>query len=262
MMRGMNTAATGMYAQELYIDMIANNLANVNTNSFKKSRIEFQDLLYETLRAAGTANNQGIAGPVELQIGHGTKPVAIQKILSQGSIVPTYNALDWSIEGDGFFQVIMVDGTTAYTRDGAFKLSSDGKLVTAEGYPLEPEIIIPADASEVILGSDGTLAVRINGETAPEEIAQIELARFINPAALTSAGNNIYRANGNTGEAIIGTPGVDGFGALAQGNLESSNVEVVEEMVNMIAAQRAYEINSKSIKTAQEMISTANNLVR
>jgi len=262
MMRAMHTSATGMYGQELFIDMIANNLANVNTTAFKKTRIEFQDLLYQTLLASGTNTNSNTNSPVECQIGTGARPVSIQKIFSQGALVPTYNALDCAIQGTGFFQVLQLDGTIGYTRDGTFKLSADGKLVTSDGLPMEPGIIIPADANEISIAADGTLSVTILGETEPEEIGQIELARFINPAALTNVGQNLYRPNQNTGEPILGTPGIDGFGVLTQGSIENSNVEVVEEMVNMIAAQRAYEINSKSIKAADEMLQTANNLVR
>lgn len=261
MIRAMHTSASGMYAQQLFIDMIANNLANVNTTAYKKTRIEFQDLLYETLKTAGANNDQG-AATVQLQIGHGTRPVGIQKSFSQGTVVLTNNSLDCAIEGDGFFQVVQLDGAVAYTRDGSFKLSADGKMVTANGLTLEPEITIPADASEMNIGADGTVSVLIQGETEPEEIGQIELVRFINPAGLTNIGQNLYRTNVNSGQPIIGTPGMDGFGRLAQGNLENSNVEVVEEMVNMIAAQRAYEINAKAIKTAQDMLSMANNLVR
>ncbi len=262
MMRGMYSAATGMFAQELYIDMIANNLANVNTSGFKKSRIEFQDLLYETLQTAGPPNAQGVIGPIEVQIGHGTRPVAIQKMFTQGTLTATYNPLDMAIKGDGFFQVTRADGSLAYTRDGTFKMSADGKLVTANGEVLEPEITIPQDAVQFTVNASGVVSAVMQGESTTEEIGQIELVRFINPAALTSLGQNLYVANENTGEPIIGTPGTEGLGELAQGHIETSNVEVVEEMVNMIAAQRAYEINSKSIKTAHDMLSIANNLVR
>ncbi len=261
-MRGMYSAATGMYAQELYIDMIANNLANVNTTGFKKSRIEFQDLLYETLRSAGPPNEQGVVGPIELQIGHGTRPAAIQKMFSQGTLVATYNPMDMAIKGDGFFQLMQVDGTLAYTRDGSFKLSADGKLVTGDGHVLEPEIVIPQDTVEMTILADGRVAARILGENEAEELGQLELVRFLNPAALTSIGQNMYRANENSGEPIISTPGLEGLGVIEQAHIENSNVEVVSEMVNMISAQRAYEINSKAIKTAHDMLQVANNLVR
>lgn len=262
MIRAMHTAASGMYAQELFIDMIANNLANVNTTAYKKTRIEFQDLLYETLQAGGTSQEQSGAAPVIMQIGHGTRPVAIQKSFSQGVIVPTNNALDCALQGEGFFQVIQLDGSIAYTRDGSFKLSSDGKLVTASGLALEPDINIPADATEITFGADGRISILLQGSNEPEEIGQLELARFINPAGLTNLGHNLYLPNVNSGQPIIGTPGLEGFGQIAQSFLENSNVEIVEEMVSMIAAQRAYEVNSKAIKTAQEMLSMANNLVR
>lgn len=262
MMRGMYSAASGMYAQELYIDMIANNLANVNTTAFKKTRIEFQDLLYATLRSMGPPNEQGTIGPIEMQIGHGTKPIAIQKIFKQGAVATTYNSLDVAIQGDGFFKVQLMDGTTAYTRDGGFKLSAEGKIVTADGYPVDPEITIPGDASEISISPDGTVSVLLQGQNTAEEIGQIELARFINPSALTSRGQNLYLENDNSGEPIIGAPGTEGLGTIVQGHIENSNVEVVEEMVNMIAAQRAYEINSKAIRTAHDMLQIANNLVR
>jgi flagellar basal-body rod protein FlgG len=197
-----------------------------------------------------------------LQVGHGSKAVAIQKMFSQGTLIQTYGALDWGVQGEGFFQISQIDGSTAYTRDGSFKLSADGKIVTADGATLEPNITIPADASEITMSPGGALSVRLAGQTDAQEIGQIELVRFINPAALTSIGNNLYKANSNTGESISGTPGLEGFGTLSQGNLEGSNVEVVEEMVNMIAAQRAYEINSKAIKTVHDMLAIANNLVR
>jgi flagellar basal-body rod protein FlgG len=261
-MRALNTSASGMYAQELYIDMIANNLANVNTTAYKKTRIEFQDLLYETLRATGDENTPGDNPPVDLQVGHGTRAIAIQKSFSQGAVALTNNALDCAIKGDGFFQIEQADGTIAYSRDGSFKLSADGKIVTANGLPLEPEIIVPIDASDVIMSPDGKVSVLIPGQVDPQEIGQIELVRFINPAGLSNIGQNLYTETVNSGQPIIGTPGLEGYGPLTQGNLESSNVEVIEEMVNMIAAQRAYEINSKAIKTADDMLTRATNLVR
>lgn len=258
----MNTSASGMYAQELYIDMIANNLANVNTTAYKKTRIEFQDLLYETLRMSGDANTPGDNPPVDIQVGHGARTISIQKSFGQGAVTLTNNTLDCAIMGDGFFQIAQNDGSVAYTRDGSFKMSSDGKIVTANGYSLEPEIIVPADATELIISQDGKVSAMITGQVEPEELGQIELARFINPAGLANVGQNLYRETVNSGQPIIGIPSEDGYGPLAQSNLEGSNVEVIEEMVNMIAAQRAYEINSKAIKTADEMLTKASSLVR
>ncbi|MDZ7260809.1 MAG: flagellar basal-body rod protein FlgG [candidate division KSB1 bacterium] len=262
MMRALQTAATGMYAQELYVDTIANNLANVNTTGFKKSQIEFQDLLYQTLRTAGAPTAQGIVSPTELQVGLGTRPVSVHKIFSQGAMSPTNNPLDLAIQGNGFFQILQPDGSIAYTRDGAFKLSSDGKIVTSTGLLLEPEISLPAETTEINIAADGKVSVVLAGETRPQEVGQIELVKFLNPTGLKSIGQNLYLATSASGEPILATPGTEGLGQLSQGFLEVSNVQVVEEMVNMIAAQRAYEINSKTIRIAEEMLSQATNLRR
>jgi flagellar basal-body rod protein FlgG len=255
----MRTAATGMMAQQLNVDTIANNLANVNTTGFKRSKIEFQDLLYQTVRRSGIS---GAAVPVELQIGYGVRPVATQRIFSQGDITQTNNALDLSIEGDGFFQIMRPDGTVCYTRDGTFKLSADGEIVTSDGFAMEPELSLPENATDIHITRDGVLSVLIAGETESQEIGQIELAKFINPAGLNALGRNLFAATEASGEAMVGVPGTEGFGMLSQGYLELSNVEVVEEMVNMIIAQRAYEISAKAVQTAEDMSSMANNLRR
>lgn len=262
MLRALWTAATGMKAQQLYVDTIANNLANVNTPGFKKSRVNFQDLLYQTVAIAGGKAPGGGQLPVGIQIGLGVQPVAIEKLFSQGEITETQNPLDIVIEGNGFFQILQADGTVAYSRDGSFKLDKDGRLTTANGMPLEPEIIIPADATSVSISHDGTVTVLTPGSTTPQEVGKISLAKFINPAGLESLGYNLYKATAASGEAVTGTPGLEGFGAVAQGFLEISNVQVVEEMVNMIIAQRAYEISSKAIEPADEMLRIANNLRR
>jgi len=262
MIRALMTAATGMYAQALMVDVIANNLANVNTTGFKRSKVEFQDLLYEILKPKGSSTTLGTEIPAEIQIGHGTHPVAVEKVFSQGTLTPTENPLDIAIQGNGFFQILRPDGTLAYTRDGTFKLSADGYLVTSDGFRLQPEISIPADATQISISSDGTVSVILVGESEPQTVGQIELAKFTNPAALESIGKNLYLPTVNSGEPIVGTPGTEGFGTLMQGYLELSNVDVVEEMVNLIIAQRAYEINSKAIKTAEQMLSVTNNLVR
>lgn len=259
MSRAMRTAATGMMAQQLNVDTIANNLANVNTTGFKRSKIEFQDLLYQTVRRSGIS---GAEAPVELQIGYGVRPVATQRIFSQGDITQTNNALDLSIEGDGFFQIMRPDGTVCYTRDGTFKLSADGEIVTSDGFALEPELSLPENATDIHITRDGVLSVLIAGETESQEIGQIELARFINPAGLNALGRNLFAATEASGDAMEGVPGTEGFGMLSQGYLELSNVEVVEEMVNMIIAQRAYEISAKAVQTAEDMSSMANNLRR
>lgn len=262
MLRALWAAAAGMKAQQLFVDTIANNLANVNTPGFKKSRVNFQDLLYQTVAIAGGKAPGGGQLPVGIQIGLGVQPVAIEKLFSQGEITETQNPLDIVIEGNGFFQILQADGTVAYSRDGSFKLDKDGRLTTANGMPLEPEIIIPADATSVSISHDGTVTVLTPGSTTPQEVGKISLAKFINPAGLESLGYNLYKATAASGEAVTGAPGLEGFGAVAQGFLEISNVQVVEEMVNMIIAQRAYEISSKAIETTDEMLRIANNLRR
>jgi len=262
MMRALWTAASGMIGQQYKIDTTANNLANVNTTGFKKSRVDFQDLLYQTVKYAGTPVTAGAQIPTGIQIGHGVRPVATQRLFTQGTFQQTDNPLDLVIEGDGFFQVLLPDGSVRYTRDGAFKRDSDGRLVTSDGFPLEPEIRIDENALSINIGSDGTVSIQLPGQDEPEEIGKIQLARFVNPAGLKSDGRNLYSATAASGPAIVGEPGLDGFGNLAQGYLEMSNVQVVEEMVSMIVAQRAYETNSKAIQAADEMLQTANNLRR
>lgn len=262
MMRALWTAGSGMMAQQMNIDTISNNLANVNTNGFKKMRLEFEDLLYQTIRTAGAASAQGANVPTGFQVGHGVKSVSTTKIFSQGDFVNTGNPLDIVIEGEGFFQIQMPDGSTAYTRDGAFKIDGEGRMVTSQGYVLQPEITMPNNADSINIGSDGTITVTLAGETDPQEIGRIELARFLNPAGLINAGGNAYKTSAASGEAVAGNPGADGLGTTGQGFLEISNVKVIEEMVNMIVAQRAYEINSKAIQASDEMLQTANNLRR
>ena len=262
MIRSLWTSATGMQAQALNLDVIANNLANVNTAGFKKSRAEFQDLLYETIRPAGTPSSQDSEVPAGIQLGHGTRPSTVLKIFSQGNMENTQNELDLAIEGDGFFQIALPNGETAFTRDGAFKLDSDGRMVNSDGFALEPEITIPSDALSISVGLDGTVSVLQAGETTSSEIGTIELARFINPAGLISMGKNLFMTSEASGDEMTGTAGEDGLGTLAQGFLEMSNVSVVDEMVNMITAQRAYESNSKAIQAADEMLQLANNVKR
>ncbi|MBL7202873.1 MAG: flagellar basal-body rod protein FlgG [Desulfobacteraceae bacterium] len=262
MQRALWIASTGMQAQTLNIDVIANNLANVNTTGFKRSRADFQDLLYHSLRAAGTASAQGSEVPTGIQIGHGTRPVATQKIFSQGDYQQTQNQLDMAIEGHGFFQIIQPNGEAAYSRAGSFKLDGDGRIVTSDGFLLEPEISIPTDAVSISIGTDGTVSIKQAGETEPSEVGTIQLARFVNPSGLESIGRNLYLPTKSSGEVMTGTAGEDGFGTIAQGYLEMSNVSVVEEMVSMITAQRAYELNSKAVKTVDEMLQMANNIKR
>jgi flagellar basal-body rod protein FlgG len=262
MNRALRTAATGMYAQQLNVDTIANNLANVNTTGFKKSRAEFQDLMYQTIQAVGVSENPNIHQPVELQVGNGTIPVSTLKSFAQGDIQPTNNSLDVAIQGEGFFQVRRPDGTVGYTRDGSFKLSADGTLVTAQGYPVEPALTFSADTTKISIGMDGVVEATVTGDSTPAQVGQIEMAKFINPAGLESIGNNIFVETTASGKPLAGTAGSEGFGELMQGSLESSNVDIVEEMVSMIVAQRAYEINSKTIQTVDNMLTLANNLRR
>jgi flagellar basal-body rod protein FlgG len=251
-----------MNAQQLNIDTIANNLSNVNTTGFKKMRAEFQDLLYQTMREPGSSSYQGVQIPTGLQIGLGVRTVATTKIFTQGDYLQSDNSLDMLIQGQGFFQVEMPDGTAAYTRNGSFKVDGDGRVVTSEGYVLQPEITIPAGVKTIDVGSDGTVSVTLSDETAAQEVGRIDLVTFINPAGLTNRGNGLYQQSGASGEPVTVTPGSDGAGTIVQGYLEMSNVKVVEEMINMIVAQRAYEVNSKAIQASDEMLQTANNLRR
>jgi flagellar basal-body rod protein FlgG len=262
MIRSLWTSATGMQAQALNLDIISNNLANVNTSGFKKSRAEFQDLLYETIQPAGTLTSQDTEVPAGIQLGHGTRPSTVLKIFSQGNMENTQNELDLAIEGDGFFQITLPSGDTGFTRDGSFKLDSDGRIVNSDGFILEPEIAIPSDSLSISVGMDGTVSVLQAGENTPSEIGTIELARFVNPAGLISMGRNLFMTSEASGDEMTGTAGQDGLGTLAQGFLEMSNVSVVDEMVNMITAQRAYESNSKAIQAADDMLQLANNVKR
>lgn len=261
-MRALWTAATGMHSQQLTLDVIANNLANVQTAGFKRSRVDFQDLVYETLQAPGTASAQGSEVPSGFQIGHGSRAVSTQRLFIEGDLQQTGNPLDVAIEGDGFFQIIQPSGEIAYTRAGTFKKDSQGRVVSTEGFPMEPEITIPQDALSVMIGVDGTVSVTQPGIPQPQEIGTIELTRFTNPAGLQGLGRNLFSPTQASGDPVSGTPGLEGFGTLLQGFIEMSNVNVVEEMVNLIAGQRAYEINSKAIRTADEMMQAANNLVQ
>ncbi len=260
MSRALRTAATGMFAQQVNIDLISNNLANVNTTGFKKSRPEFQDLMYQTIKTSGIAEDGRTTEAAEIQIGNGAIPIATAKNFRQGDTQPTSNPLDIAVQGEGFLQVRRMDGTTAYTRDGSLKISAEGQLVTAQGYVIEPGITFSANTSEISIARDGTVQVMEAGQTGQMKLGQIELAKFINPAGLHAIGNNLFLETGASGQPIVGAAGIDGFGEISQGSLESSNVDVVEEMISMIVAQRAYEINSKTIKTVEEMLGMANNL--
>lgn len=261
MIRALWTASTGMQAQQTNMDVIANNLANVNSSGFKKSRADFQDILYQTSRAAGTGVD-GNEVPTGVQVGLGSRVAAVQKVFTSGDFLQTGNELDVAVEGSGFFQVTLPDGTEAYSRSGAMKKDSTGRLVTSDGLPLVPEIVIPENSTSITIGSGGNVEVILDGESIPTLAGNIELVRFGNPAGLKSLGRNLYAETPTTGAPINGTPGEDGFGTLSQGFLEGSNVNIMEEMVNMIAGQRAYEVNSKVIKTADEMLQMTSGLVR
>ena len=261
MIRSLWTAASGMSAQQLHMDVIANNLANVNTGGFKKSRPDFVDLLYQTLRSPGAATSAGSEVPTGIQVGMGTKPVSVQKIFSQGDYVQTKNSLDLAIEGKGFFKILS-NGEELYMRAGAFKMDKDGKIVTSEGDVLQPEFTIPPETVNFTVDSGGKMvALSADGST-QLATSQMTLYSFANDAGLLSVGGNKFRPTEASGNAVQGNPGVNGMGSLAQGYLEMSNVDVVEEMVNMIAGQRAYEISSKSIRAADEMMQMANNIRR
>lgn len=266
MMRSLWSAATGMVAQQINVDIISNNLANVNTAGFKKSRAGFQDLLYETLRpAASSGQGQGQGTPASLSVGHGVRLASTQRLFSVGNFQATQNLLDVAIEGDGFFQVKLADGQTAYTRDGSFQLDASGRLVTADGYQVQATgggITVPKEAVEVTIAADGTVSVTIPGESQPRVLGQIALARFANPAGLKPIGHNLYLSTPASGTATTGKPGSGGAGTMIQGYLEMSNVQVVEEMVALIVAQRAYEMNAKAVQSSDDMLSMANNLRR
>jgi len=259
MQRAMETAATGMFAQELKLDVLANNLANVNTTGFKRSRSEFQDLLYETLRSPGAPAGDGNQIPTGLQVGHGTKAAATLREFTSGSLKQTGNSLDFAIEGDGFFQIIKPSGEISYSRDGSMKIDSQGRLVNLDGYLVQPTLIFPAGTREVRVATDGTVTIVQDGQTQAVEVGKIELAKFANSAGLEAVGHNLYMPTAASGDALIGAPGTEGLGVVSQGFLEMSNVRVVEEMIDLIATQRAYETNSKVIQAADEMLrSTAN----
>lgn len=262
MRQALSTGATGMIGQQLAVDVIAHNLSNVNTNAYKKNIPQFEDLLYTNIRKPGTPISVDSFSPQGLQVGHGVRPVAIKKVFSQGPTVETGNPLDTAVNGDGFFQIQAPDGTVMYTRDGSFNINGNGEIVTSGGYLLDPGFVIPQEATDLQIARDGTVAVLVTGDVEPQILGQINLARFINPAGLESIGENLYQETIASGEPIIGVPGEEEFGEVRQGMLESSNVEVVEEMVALITAQRAYEVNSKSIQTSDDMMSVANNLKR
>jgi flagellar basal-body rod protein FlgG len=262
MLRSLNTSASGMVAQQLNLDVIANNLANTNTTGFKHQRAEFQDLIYQMVQAGGTSAGQTFKTPQAIQFGLGAMTSATANDLSQGASLNTNNPLDVMLVGEGFFRVLRPDGSFAYTRDGAFKKDASGLLVNSNGYPLEPQVTIPQGATAITIGKDGTIEATLPGQSVPQRIEQITVALFPNPAGLTRAGGNLWAESAGSGSPQFVFPGVDGAGEVLSGYLEGSNVSVVEEMVRMISAQRAYEINSKAIQTSDDMLNVLNQLKR
>ncbi len=261
MIRALWTAATGMETQQLNMDVIANNLANVNTTGFKKSRADFQELMYQSTRTPGSSTSAGTQSPTGIQVGLGSRAAAVQKIFTVGDFQSTGNELDVGIEGAGFFEIELPTGDTAYTRAGTFKKDGSGRLVTSDGYPLQPEIVIPENTTSISSGEDGTVEVNLDNDAEPTQIGSIELTTFANNSGLKSIGRNLYLESPSSGIPTSAIPGENGSGTLSQGFLEGSNVNIMEEMVNMIAGQRAYEINSKAIQTADEMVQMMNNMV-
>ena len=250
-------AKTGLDAQQTRMSVISNNLANVNTNGYKQSRAVFEDLLYQNVRQAGGQTSQDTILPSGLMLGTGVRTVATEKLFTQGNLQQTGNSLDAAIQGRGFFQVLRPDGSLGYSRDGSFQVNAQGQLVTSNGYVVQPAITIPKDALSVTIGSDGVISALQPGQTAPTQVGNFQLADFINASGLQPAGENLYLETAASGAPQAGTPGLNGLGSLAQGSLESSNVNVVEEMVGMIEAQRAYEMNSKAITTVDQMLQYA-----
>ncbi len=264
MVRSLWTAASGMIGQQANIDTISNNLANVNTSGFKKVRADFEDLIYQTVRVAGTPATEDTVVPVPVQMGHGVKLAATQRQFTQGALQNTENLSDIAIQGDGFFRIQLYDGTYGYTRDGAFKIDSNGQIVTSNGYRLLPEVTLPENfiPETLTISQDGRVNVKVPGNDDPVLVGQLELYRFPNPVGLTAIGENLFKVSNASGDPIAGRPGYDGMGKTIHKFLEMSNVSVVREMVNMIVAQRAYEFNSKAIQTSDNMLGTATALKR
>lgn len=252
-------AKTGLDAQQTRMDVVSNNLANANTTGFKSSRASFQDLMYQNVRQPGGQTTEQTQAPSGLMLGTGVRVVGSEKLFTQGNLQQTGNSLDLAIEGRGFLQVTMPDGTVAYTRDGSMHLDQNGQIVTASGYALDPAIVIPQNAQSVTIGTDGTVSAKLPGQAAPQQIGTVQLADFINPAGLQPSGDNLYLETASSGAPQIGQPGLNGLGTVAQGSLESSNVNVVEQMVDMIETQRTYEMNSKAISAADSMLQFLTN---
>lgn len=259
MLDSLYIGASGMHAQQLNIDVVANNLANVNTAAYKKNRVDFQDLLYRQIaRANGLLGSEDNA----YRVGVGTAVAGTEKVFTSGDIKKTDGALDFAIRGSGFFEVTLPDGNRGYTRSGTLEINRDGYLVTSDGYLLHPAVQIPSDTTQVSVDANGRVLATIPGETKPVEVGQLELANFVNPAGLTPMGNNMYIPSQKSGEALLGLPTENGLGSISQGFLESSNVKLIEEMINLVIAQRAYEINAKVVQASDELLGISNNLRR
>ena len=261
MLRSLWTGTTGMNAQQLNLDVIANNLANVSTTGFKKSRADFQDLMYQLMKVPGSQTSADTESPTGIQVGLGVRPAAVQKLFTEGDLIQTGNELDIAIEGAGFFQVELPNGEIAYTRAGAFKRDSNGRMTNSDGYPITPGIVIPDGSRQITISETGIVSAIIGDDTQSTEIGTFETVTFTNNGGLVAIGKNLFRETASSGTATGGTPGDDGYGLLLQSYLEGSNVNIVEEMTAMITTQRAYEINSKSIQTSDEMMQTTNNMV-
>jgi len=254
MLRALTTAAAGMEAQQTQLDVTANNIANVSTAGFKKSRAEFADLMYQTMRPAGAATGNGTAAPSGLEVGLGVRVTTTQRLMSQGELRQTGNSRDLAIQGRGYFEVTLPSGETAYTRNGALQLDANGLLVTSEGYPIAGEITVPREAQSLTIAADGKVTATVAGDPAPIELGQLQLTTFANPAGLEGLGGTLFRATAAAGDAVTGNPGEEGAGSLLSGSLELSNVSAVEEMIDLISGQRAYEVNTRVIKAADEML--------
>lgn len=261
MLRALSTAATGMIGQQNYLDVISNNIANVNTNGFKKQRVEFQDMLSQVVKTPGAMINQGTFQPVGIDYGLGVKTAATTRVFSQGTAITTDRNLDIAIQGEGFLQVMKTDGTLAYTRDGALKLDAMGQLCTTDGYLIQPQTSIPADATEIDITEDGNISVTIGSDTTQSIVGTLQLARFQNPSGLLAIGHNLYVETSASGNPIQDVPGSNGMGTISQGFLEGSNVQVVEELIGLIKAERAFESNSKIISTSSDILKQTNQMV-
>lgn len=260
MMRSLWIAKSGMEAQQVQLDHISHNLANSATNGYKRSHAVFEDLMYQSLRQTGANSSEQSTLPSGLQVGLGVRPVATTREFSQGSLQQSTNALDVAIQGNGFFPITLPDGTTGYTRDGSFKLDSQGQIVTNNGYVLQPGIVVPANTKSITIANDGTVTAAVDGQTEPQNLGQIQIANFINPAGLEPRGENLFIETASSGTPNSAAPGTNGLGTLAQGYVETSNVNVVEELVSMIQTQRAYELNSKAIQTSDQMLQRLSQL--